>query len=362
MENDLTLTGIFLNTLSNLSLADSISIITSIGGLILAIIALIKYIKSIKEKDLEAVSTTLTNIAQLEVKLKDIPTGLKLHGIDLENLKNLGVTPQELAYLASSFTIGGTYYRKTSPIHDKNKEKIVPFAKNTYRYNMCVSRHMSKAWPEYRKLLDPSNYRDKIEKTMEYANKYVFVYGSLLSESSIKETLPNYNKEIIPAKLKGYKKAMSAVLPNFKSVESDKGIIPKNILYMNLEQKSESNTIGGLLKVSENDLLKFDKREITYNRIDITDEIELLTDTLTPNDITVIYTFINKNLEYDKNNIAYGSDYLEIVKKGHQNIDIILSNSNSSETSVKEYTRIEEELKSIDTIKTSNPRSDNKYK
>lgn len=113
----------------NLTLTDIISIITSIGGLILAIIALIKYLKSIKEKDLEAVSNTLTNIAQLEIQLTKVPTAFKLHNVDLENLNSLGVTPEELAYLVSSFTIGGTYYRKTSPLHEKTNECITPFKK-----------------------------------------------------------------------------------------------------------------------------------------------------------------------------------------------------------------------------------------
>ena len=57
----------------------------------------------------------LITIVNVESQLGDVPSALKFHGVDPNELENIGVTSKEFAYLLTSFTVGGIYYKSHFP-------------------------------------------------------------------------------------------------------------------------------------------------------------------------------------------------------------------------------------------------------
>jgi len=110
----------------------------------------------------EQLALNLSPIINVELKISDIPTVLRFHGITKEQLAEAGVTEQELAYLAASFSAGRIY-------HEARKGHITtPFdeTSESYRYRMCASPDTRKAWKLIRLMMNESSFVDRIQATI----------------------------------------------------------------------------------------------------------------------------------------------------------------------------------------------------
>ena len=167
----------FTETINDLALIGdsfgSLNALFSGLGLVGVAVALALQLQELRQsrKDFEyqtyltSLSEHLARVAELDRSLADIPSALEFHNVSELDLKKAGLTAEEFAYLISSFTAGSTYYRLAVPDDKK------AFAPDSYRYNMFLSERTRKAWPLVRKLLMPSNYRDKLDATMRLISK-----------------------------------------------------------------------------------------------------------------------------------------------------------------------------------------------
>ncbi len=105
--------------------------------------------------------TSLSHMINLERSISNIPSAFRFHGITELQIIDADITPEELAYLVSSITAGGIYHRTHSPNCSK------PFPADSYRYNMCKTEEFRKAWPLVKKMMNGSNYIQKIDKTIK---------------------------------------------------------------------------------------------------------------------------------------------------------------------------------------------------
>jgi len=128
-----------------------------------------------------AVSTNIIATANLERSLADIPTALKFHGIEQNDLEDAGVTPEEFAYLVASLSVGEVYHRFY------NVRGTTAFKPSSYRYTMCAAPATQRAWPLLRRMLSPSAYRDKLENTIK------LVESQNQSQQKIERPVRNYN-------------------------------------------------------------------------------------------------------------------------------------------------------------------------
>ena len=114
-------------------------------------------------------------------------------------------------------------------------------------------------------------------------------YGSLMSLKSMESTLGHqYNDSAYIIHLNGFIRAWTSYRPfNDRKVSDSKypefkGFIIQNndsipfdgIVRLNVEFKENSKINGILYLLSKEDLIKFDKREVGYERIDVTNRIE----------------------------------------------------------------------------------------
>lgn len=100
-------------------------------------------------KQVRNTSILASNAALIQVEkfLGDVPSALRFHGIEVEDLQNAGITAQEFVYLLTSCTGGAVYYRTSF-----YRTNDGPFEKGSYRYIMCLQPSTRKAWPLIRKL------------------------------------------------------------------------------------------------------------------------------------------------------------------------------------------------------------------
>ncbi len=114
-----------------------------------------------KKQDVQArLKDNLTLLAELKMRLAEIPEAYRFHGITKEMLQSHQINEKELSYLTANFISGQIYYESIS---GNNTE---PFHENDYRTTMCRTEGVKKAWPLVKLLLDDTNYRKKIEKTI----------------------------------------------------------------------------------------------------------------------------------------------------------------------------------------------------
>lgn len=111
----------------------------------------------------QAQTLRLTNLAHLiglERSIAEIPTVFRFHGISEAQIKEAGLTPQELAYLVASTTAGGVYHMT----HARNV--IEPFQEGSYRHAMCASLDFRRAWPLIKIMMNESGYIQRIDSTI----------------------------------------------------------------------------------------------------------------------------------------------------------------------------------------------------
>ncbi len=110
----------------------------------------------------------------------------------------------------------------------------------------------------------------------------VFAYGSLVSPQSFEQTLGRAPAELHPRRLLGWRRRWSIVRDNLAAEktfarESD-GELPRWIVGLNVERDAaagpESAPNGALIEVSEAELERLDLREMRYDRVEVTSDVD----------------------------------------------------------------------------------------
>ncbi len=108
----------------------------------------------------------------------------------------------------------------------------------------------------------------------------VFAYGSLVDADSAALTLGR-KVEPMPARLGGWRRRWSQARDNLRSEKAfaigSTGKLPPWVLGLNLEPDPdappEAGPNGALIGVTEDDLASLDRRELRYDRVEVTDRI-----------------------------------------------------------------------------------------
>lgn len=143
-----------------------ISEITAVSALIVSLIALWHANRIHRRSESsDTLLAHLSDIVQVESRLSNIPSALRFHGLSTKDLKEVDVTAEEFGYLLNSFTIGGVWHR----ILDKGVAS--PFTPGSYRHTMCLSPDTRKAWPVIKRMLNPGEYIDRVDRTISLIEK-----------------------------------------------------------------------------------------------------------------------------------------------------------------------------------------------
>jgi cation transport regulator ChaC len=109
----------------------------------------------------------------------------------------------------------------------------------------------------------------------------VFGYGSLVSAESAERTLGR-EVEVLPARLRGWRRRWTLVRDNLKSEKTfarePGGEIPPYMMGLNIEGDEtgadpDLAPNGALIEVSEGEVERLDVRELRYDRVDVTAQI-----------------------------------------------------------------------------------------
>ncbi|HEY5814520.1 MAG TPA: hypothetical protein VIT23_17935 [Terrimicrobiaceae bacterium] len=115
------------------------------------------------QRESNVLAANLAPIITVEKMISEIPGTLRFHGITPEELQGINITQEEFVYLVTSFTVGGIYHRAL------DSSSVEAFPEDTYRGRMCACKEVRMAWPLVRRLMNPSNFITRIEKTIARA-------------------------------------------------------------------------------------------------------------------------------------------------------------------------------------------------
>lgn len=105
----------------------------------------------------------------------------------------------------------------------------------------------------------------------------IFAYGSLVSRTSIAETLGREPRELIAARLHGWTRDWSLARDNLRSekrfARAD-GTLPRFCLALNLVAEAAAAPNGALIELSPSELERLDRREIRYRRVEVGETVE----------------------------------------------------------------------------------------
>ena len=106
----------------------------------------------------------------------------------------------------------------------------------------------------------------------------VFGYASLVSRESASQTLGRAVTDVFPTRLAGWRRRWSAFRDNL-AVEktfarADNGALLRYCLGLNLERAEGPGPNGGLIEVSEDELRRLDLRELRYDRVEVTEDLD----------------------------------------------------------------------------------------
>ncbi len=127
-------------------------------------IAIISFVLSLKKYQRDGFAQSyLSNenhMIEIESRIGQHPRFLRFHGIENpeELLAGLDIDSEDFAYLVNSFTAGAIYYNTAS-----QSLKGIILAPGSYRWRMCKSPAVKKAWPAIKVLLAAGEYRDRLE-------------------------------------------------------------------------------------------------------------------------------------------------------------------------------------------------------
>lgn len=138
-----------------------LSLLFSIFSLVIAIISFVlNYSKYKREMYNQALFSNENHMMDIESRTAKYPESLRFHGIEnpKEFLAQHDITPPEFAYLVNSFTAGSLFFNTAN-----KKKRDVILRPNSYRWIMCKSPSVKKAWPAIKILLAPGEYRNRLE-------------------------------------------------------------------------------------------------------------------------------------------------------------------------------------------------------
>jgi len=106
----------------------------------------------------------------------------------------------------------------------------------------------------------------------------VFAYGSLVSRPSAAITLGREDVDLHPATLTGWRRSFTLIRDNRTCEKTfarrDDDSIPDHVLALNLDAGGSADTVNGaLLRVTDDELVRIDRREVRYRRIDVSPAI-----------------------------------------------------------------------------------------
>jgi hypothetical protein len=104
----------------------------------------------------------------------------------------------------------------------------------------------------------------------------VFGYGSLVSSQSFELTIGRRPRDLVPARLQGWRRRWSVVRDNLAAektfARADSGELPPWIVGLNLERDEDADPgaapNGALIEIDEAELERLDLREMRYDRVE----------------------------------------------------------------------------------------------
>lgn len=109
----------------------------------------------------------------------------------------------------------------------------------------------------------------------------VFGYGSLVDLRSASATLGRPVDKVWPARLSGWRRRFSAARDNRRSektfARAGDGWVPPIVLALNLERAPTGTTgspNGAVIEVTPAELDRLDRRELRYDRVEVTDAVQ----------------------------------------------------------------------------------------
>lgn len=138
-----------------------ISLILSLFSLVVAITSFVLSVKKFKRDGfIQSYFANENHMMEIESRIGQYPNLLRFHGIDNPEkyLASIGINSCEFAYLVNSFTAGSLFFNTAEMAL---KEKILQ--RGSYRWTMCKTPAVKKAWPAIKILLAPGEYRDRLE-------------------------------------------------------------------------------------------------------------------------------------------------------------------------------------------------------
>jgi cation transport regulator ChaC len=152
---------------------------------------------------------------------------------------------------------------------------------------------------------------------------HVFGYGSLVAPEGLARTLER-PVDAVSAELHAWRRRWSLLRDNHtaeKTFALPDGSLPDYILGLNVEGEAEDKAgpvNGALIEVADGDLERLDRRELRYDRVDVSDQITLRnTDAQAPR---VVFTYTAKRPQHfapaPPPNSVIVAAYLAIVERG----------------------------------------------
>jgi len=207
--------------------------------------------------------------------------------------------------------------------------------------------------------------RWQLTEGMPEGPKYVFGYGSLMHPESVFKTLPGLrgsSMELVPVRLKGFRRSWSAISHNRVGARTAGGKIPTFLSFMNIEKAQGDSALGVLVPVSKNDLRALDSREEFYVRLDITKSIEAINDGHAEiADGARIFTYITfcpvppGQLAGD---IGIRADYDRLIREASRRIDAKLGGLKLFQ---EDYARISKEMSERPRVSTPDASDEGRY-
>jgi len=103
-------------------------------------------------------------------------------------------------------------------------------------------------------------------------------YGSLLSMPSLERTLDRtYTGPFLPCVVRGWRRTWDSAMPNrtFREERAGGPMTPQTILYLNVRRDPQTTLSAIVFVVDPEELEEYDKREWIYDRVDVTDELDI---------------------------------------------------------------------------------------
>lgn len=167
------------------------------------------------------------------------------------------------------------------------------------------------------------------------AHVLLFAYGSLMAASSRRESLPDYDDVRFPprpARLRGFRKAFSAVYANDCRFSTGEGTVPTWVAYLNVEPDADAYAHGVLLTLTSDQFRRLELRESGYYVIDVRQNIEPIKGTALPLAPILVFSFpvSAEDGSARVGRIGVGTDYQQVVARACAEADAQLGSHQCS--------------------------------